>query len=312
MKKILNEINEYLQRKSLFGYLMHNTFSTLILIFVASFGFLFLFKPYFLVNYHLKPFLILITGYSFIASISYALSYTIFSPHNKSIWTKQLEIGLFALSYFIAWLMIWGYTIINVEFFFKDVYEITRIPPLPENVGLTLLLYTIVIGLLLYLVIHSYDILITHEKLGLQERAIENAVVRMNRLGCKVPNKIRLNGKNGKDKLEIDFSQFVLAEVEEHYIKISYICCEGTVKYHWLRNSMRAMEIQLGNADKWLRCHKSYIINIEHAHKIKRDSNKNKALLYMNYYPDPIPISVKKIDIVQSDLEFNEVENSDS
>lgn len=282
---------------------MHNTFQTIIFIFIIAFSFLFLFKPYILINYDLKPLLILITGYSIIASISYALSFAVFSPHNKPVWTKQLEIGLFALCYFIAWLFILGYTVLNVEFLFESIYEIPHITPLPNNFIWISFFYTIIIGFILYLVIHAYDILITHERLGKKQESINYMEVRKNRLGCQTEDDIvKLLGKNENDCLEIKISQFVAAVVESHYIKIFYVCCDGIFKHKLLRSSMTDIEFQLVNFNNIYRCHKSYIVNIHHMKKAYTISSQNKSFLTLNHYAEPIPVSPKKSNFLERDF----------
>jgi hypothetical protein len=310
MRRKLNGINEYFKRKSLFGYLMHNTFNTLAFIFVATFLFLFIFKPYALGDFDLKPQLILIVGYSIIATIAYAVSFAIFSPHNRTIWTKQLELGLFALCFFITWLLTWGYSVINIEFFFKEVYNIHEIPPLPGNLGLTLLFYVVAIGIILYLVIHSFDILITHERLGKQEKAVDIQKMTDQKV-CLSQNTIKLTGANGKDPLEIELHQFIAAEAKGHYIQVTYNCCDERIKKHLLRTSMKKIELQLEDADRFFRCHKSYIINLEHINNAYTITSKNKSFVALNFYPKPIPVSRPKIEFLKNELEKVEEEEDD-
>ena len=311
MKNLLRKTNEYLQKESLFGYLMHNTFETIVFIFVSEFAFLFLFKPYILVEYELKPLLILITGYSIIGSVSYALSFVVFSPHNKVVWTKKLEIGLFAFCYFIAWLLIWSYTVLNVELLFEYIYEIPEIPSLPDNFIWILLFYTVVIGIILYLGIHSYDILITHEKLGKQQKSIEYMEIRKNRLGCQPKvDTVKLTGRNENDFLKIEISQFVAAVVDGHYVKVFYLCCDGNFKHIMLRNTMYSIEYQLINFECIYRCHKSYIVNLHHIKTTYTITAKNKSFLTLDYYPEPIPVSPKKIGFLKKEIEAKKVESS--
>ena len=306
MNRFLSKADKYLQKESLFGYLMHNTLKTMIIIFVSEFAFLILFKPYILIDYELKPLLILITGYSVIGSVSYAFSYTVFSPHNKSIWTKKLEISLFALCYIIAWLLIVAYTALNVKLLFEHIYNITNTPSLPDNFLLISFFYTIVIGIILYLGIHSYDILITHERLEIKKQSIDYMSVRENRLGCQSKaNNLKLTGKNENDFLEINITQLIAAMVDSHYVKVFYICCDGNFKNILLRNTMTNIEYQLIDYKNAYRCHKSFIINIQHIKNAYTITAKNKSFVTLKHYPEPIPVSPKKIAFLKKTVEEN-------
>ena len=307
MKRLMRKTNEYLQKESLFGYLMHNTLKNIIFIFVSIFVFLFLFKPNALAECELKPLLILITGYSTIGSVSFALSYAVLSPHNRPVWTKQLEIGLFALCYFIAWLLIWGYTVLNVELLFKYVYDVYIIPPLPDNLMWVLFSYTIIIGGILYLVLHSYDILITYKKLGKQQELIESMKVGKDRLGSIKSQIIKLEGKNDNNVIELESYQFIAAKVEENYIKIYYKSCEGSIKHYMIRNSMLNIEHQLVNIEKAYRCHKSFIVNLDYLKTVYTITSKNKSFLTLDYYPEPIPVSPKKIGFLREKIEETKI-----
>ncbi len=192
---------------------MHNTNKTLIFIFIGIFSILIFFKPYILPNYELKAQLILIIGCSFWGCLSYALSFLVFSPHSKKIWTKCLEIGLFSLCFAVAWLSIGLHTIIHVNYVFEQFYGYTDIPELPDNFFIVLFIYIIGIGLLLYLIIHSFDIFLSFEKHGKNDTLLKKPANNKTKLGyANSESKVRFKGKNENEFLEIDISQFIVAK----------------------------------------------------------------------------------------------------
>ena len=278
MYKYIFGIYKYLKKESLFGDLMHNTLKTLIFIVSGVFVFLLLFKPYILNAYPLFPRLILITGYSFIAAISYALSYALLAPHNKLKWTGKLELGLLSLCFLIAWLLIWAYTVLNVELLFEHLCNLTNLPPLPHYFVPVSLFYTLVTGLLLYLVIHSYDIIRTFERLsGGKETPVDHWTIRKKRLNCLPSMRIRLRGKSYSNSIEMDSIDFIAAEVDGYHIIISYLNEEGHTDQYKVRNSLIHIEKQLSKVDKLVRCHKSFIVNLTYLRTAFTDTCKNKS-----------------------------------
>ncbi|WP_133249909.1 LytTR family DNA-binding domain-containing protein [Marinifilum breve] len=303
MKKLIKDLKEYLVRESLFGYLMHNTYKTLIFIFIGIFCILMFFQPYILSNYDLKPQLILTTGISFLGCLSYAFSFLIFSPHNKKRWTKFLEIGLFGLCFLTAWLSVWLYTVIHVNYLFEQFYGYNDIPMLPDSFFIVLFIYTIGIGLLLYLIIHSFDIFLSFEKQGKSDTLLSNLASNKTRFGyASSTPKITLKGKNENELLDIDISQFIAAKSDGHYIKVFYLCCNKEFKQFILRNSMANIEQQLINVEQTYRCHKSYIINLNYLKSAYTNSIKKTSFLRLLNYSEDIPVSPKKIVFIQNKL----------
>jgi len=303
MKKLIKNLREYLSRESLFGYLMHDTSKTLIFIFIGIFSILVFFRPYILSHYELKPRVILIIGYSIIGCLSYALSFLVFSPHNKKRWTKLLEIGLFSLCFIIAYFSIWLYTVIHVNYLFEQLYGYNSIPVLPDSFFIVLFIYTIGIGLLLYLIIHSYDIFLSFEKHGKSDTLLSNLANNKTRLGYADSElKVTLKGKNENELLDIDISQFIAAKSDGHYIKIFYLCYNKEFKQFILRNSMANMEQQLIHIEQTYRCHKSYIINLNYLKSAYTNSIKKTSFLLLLHYSEAIPVSPKKIDFIQNIL----------
>jgi len=288
MKK---KINSYFKKEALLGNLSQNTFKTQGLIFIGVFTLLLFFKPFILSSFPLKPRLILIIGCSLSSCIGFAISYSIFSPYNKTKWTKLLDFGMFFTCFLITWLLIYSYVVLNIEFLFTHVYNIENSLILPDQFLLGLFIYTVGTGSIIFLFIRAYDIYITHDKFSesfyrLRATEIPNNQANKN---FKSKRKLILTGKNKNESFTIDLDQFVYAKSEGHYIKIIYLQENlKKIKFHTLRNKISTIESQLSEFDTIFRCHQSYIINLHYLKSVT--GNKNKAYARL-VHSENIPIS---------------------
>lgn len=302
MRWKLNQKNiDYLNQDSLFGDLMHSTFKTLSIIFTSSFCLLILFKPYILCQMTFVPRLILIVGYSTIACVSFVLSFLIFSPYAKKKWTKLLVISMYVTCFVLAWLQIYGYTILNIKSLFP-VYGISYTAALPDYLFVNLLFYTFGIGVILYLVIHAYGIIISLERLSDNDSSI-NELKMDEKLRPTYDSNISICGKNKNEVLEIDIQHFIFAKSEGHYIKIFYMSDDSNdCQLCVMRNTISDVEKQLMQFDSICRCHKSYIINVDYLKTII--GNSAKAYVYIKNIPDKIPVSPQKFRNLKSKIEI--------
>lgn len=288
MKKIIN----YLNKNSLFGYFMHNTLKTLILIFIITFVILQFFEPYLLAHMPLKNQIIINLGSSILACASFAISFLIYSPHSKLRWTKLLEIGLNLTCFFLAWILISTYILITLKYIFPNIESITYHTTIPDDFFGTIFLYTLGTGTILYIVIHAYDILISHEKfLSNIEESQKDKKFKLPKTYSK--DLFVIKGKNKREQLEIFHNQFLYAQSEGHYIKIFYFQeKKKTIKQYLIRNTIlnleKQLEQQLRNSQIIFRCHKSYLINLSHCNSFIESPSKNFVCLKYNKISLPV------------------------
>jgi len=289
----MKTIIDYLNKDSLFGYFMHNTLKTLILIFISTFLILQFFEPYLLAHMPLCNQLIINIGSSILACFSYAISFLIFAPHSKLRWTKLLELGMFLTCFIIAWFLVSTYLLLLIDVLFPRIENIKFHMIKPDDFFLTLFFYTIGIGLILYIIIHAYDILISHEKFSYQ---IENNKTKKFKLPkTDFKNTFIIERKNKKENLEILHSQFLYAKSEGHYVKIFFFKeNKKDLDQYIIRNTISNLEQQLGKSDIIFRCHKSYLINLRHCQSFIKNPSRN--FVNLKFKQKSIPVSLDKVD----------------
>ena len=86
----------------------------------------------------------------------------------------------------------------------------------------------------------------------------------------------------------MQLSEFVYAKSEGNYVKIYYL--DDNVLIHKLiRLSLKQLEIQLENLSQIKRCHRSYLINMQHITSI--DGNARSLTIQLDKVATSIPVS---------------------
>jgi hypothetical protein len=98
---------------------------------------------------------------------------------------------------------------------------------------------------------------------------------------------IKLQSLNGKEQLIITIADLLYIEAQDNYISVYYLE-KGIVKKQLLRSTMKDVETNL-KGEFIIRCHRSFIVNINKVEKVKRDSHQMK--LYLPHISQPIPVS---------------------
>lgn len=104
------------------------------------------------------------------------------------------------------------------------------------------------------------------------------------------PKKLYLSGENRKEQLILYPSQLLFISSSDNYADIHFQQ-EGTVKKQILRSSLTRLQKQLTSHPHIVRCHRSYIVNLE---QITFYEKKGKGLqLTLERSLEPIPVSHK-------------------
>jgi hypothetical protein len=88
--------------------------------------------------------------------------------------------------------------------------------------------------------------------------------------------------------LTMQLSEFVYAQSEGNYVKI-YHLDDSALVYKLIRLSLKQLEIQLENLSQIKRCHRSYLINIQHITSI--DGNARSLTIQLDKVATNIPVS---------------------
>ncbi|MCB0642773.1 MAG: LytTR family transcriptional regulator [Phaeodactylibacter sp.] len=92
---------------------------------------------------------------------------------------------------------------------------------------------------------------------------------------------------NRKEKLGLQLDDLLFLEAEDNYVIFHYRE-QGEPKRKLLRSSRKRLEAH--PAAQWIiRCHRSYTVNLKQV--VKAEGNSHGLQLYLNQYPEPIPVS---------------------
>jgi hypothetical protein len=103
---------------------------------------------------------------------------------------------------------------------------------------------------------------------------------------------IHFESEYKNDEITLKPSSLFLIKSADNYIELYYER-EGLLKKHTVRSSLKNIEIILCDFDYFFRCHRSYIININHIKEIQGNSQGYK--LYFENLDFPAQVSQKYI-----------------
>ncbi len=89
---------------------------------------------------------------------------------------------------------------------------------------------------------------------------------------------LRIVSENNKEIIEIELQQFLCISSEGNYANIFYSENGKTTK-KLIRNSLAKLADQLSNFDSIKRCHRSYIVNMEHVSQVNGNARNYNFIL---------------------------------
>ncbi|OFX88716.1 MAG: hypothetical protein A2W99_04405 [Bacteroidetes bacterium GWF2_33_16] len=104
----------------------------------------------------------------------------------------------------------------------------------------------------------------------------------------EVEEEIDFISDNKSDKLTLKFKNIISIQSADNYVEINYLE-KGVVEKKLLRSTLKNIEFQLSNQKKFIRCHRTTIVNTLHIEKLTR--TYSGFLLKMNFLEDRIPVS---------------------
>ena len=297
LKSMFTAFIRFLKKDAFRGNLSYRTNKTAFFISFLVVFILFFFKPFGIEQLNnLAEQSFLIIGYAICSIIGYSVAITLFSPYNKSKWTRLHEIGTYFTCVLIIWLLVYVYSIFCFKILFYEIldkpsgnYEI-------EGFFIKSFYYTFGIAILVFPIIYMYDLSTSPKDLDIKTVDLSlNHGTRSSRVNHKT---LVFNGKNKNEQLTIEEGSFVCIKSEGHYIRIYYLCPRtNELKYMFLRSTMKEIENQTINSSFVFRCHNSFFINLNYLKSTI--GNSNKSHLYLTYFSDPIPISKSKISFIK-------------
>ena len=227
-------------------------------------------------------FSLLIAGYGILATLIILVTEFIIRPLSMR-WLGMKEAGLWEDTFWYAW----HFVTVAIGMMLYRVFLCHGVliwPPITEV--LTMLYRTFMIGFI------PMILMILGRKLYRQRTLIQT-------LDSKIPvqGKILLSGENGKEQLLLASTNLLYISSSDNYVEIHYQQNSQSNRMI-LRSTLTRMEALLKNYPQIVRCHRSYIVNLD---QITFFEAKGKGLqLSLKAQPGSLPVSSKyKTDILK-------------
>ena len=111
---------------------------------------------------------------------------------------------------------------------------------------------------------------------------------------------VSLYGQNEQEKITFLPQELLLIEAAENYIKV-YLLKDGYKNEQMIRSTLKDAEAVLKDFDFIVRCHRSYIVNIDQVQLIT--GNSQGLRLKVNEIEEPVPVSRSRIKKIKSHIE---------
>ena len=104
--------------------------------------------------------------------------------------------------------------------------------------------------------------------ISLRQRVLELESKGLSHVGV-----INFTDEKGENKLSLSSNSLIFIESADNYVEINYISQNKLNKF-LLRNSMKRMEELLASSTNVCRCHRSFIVNMEHVSAMRRNADE--------------------------------------
>ena len=251
---------------------------------VFIFFFLNVFKPF-----SLYEFKIIIFEYTLGISIISFLGtfFTLYIPalifkkyFNEYNWTIGRNLILIIVAITVIGSVLWGF-----EEIYKEQYNLRKLGLL-EFIYNTFLVS--LIPLTFFIFINEKNVRERREKKVLEIKEIK----RKNKIrnSKKLSREVRIISDNGKESITFYIDKLVYVTSQGNYASF-FLKNEGDLKEKILRITLTKIATELKDYSNIIRCHKSYLININEINDIS--GNARGYLLKLDFIPVDIPVSRK-------------------
>jgi DNA-binding LytR/AlgR family response regulator len=106
--------------------------------------------------------------------------------------------------------------------------------------------------------------------------------------GDHLNRQVEFISENSAENIMINVSDVVFVKSADNYVEINYII-EKTHKKHLVRNTLKNIEELLLPFSNLLRCHRTYIVNLEHSKGLTQQDNN--YMIRLQDHEEVIPVS---------------------
>lgn len=114
------------------------------------------------------------------------------------------------------------------------------------------------------------------------------------------PESITLTG-NTKEKITLNAASILFITSDSNYIKVFHLDTEGKVQSKMIRQTMTSIESQLKDYPHIVRCHRAFIVNLQHAESAK--STSSGLLLTLDATTERVPVSKTYISFIKTRMQ---------
>jgi hypothetical protein len=94
--------------------------------------------------------------------------------------------------------------------------------------------------------------------------------------------------ETGNEDLTLLIAELVFVQSADNYVEIAY-SEDANIRKKLIRNTLKNIEIQLKQYSNFIRCHRTYIVNVHYIEKLHHDFSSH--WITIKGYPEKIPVS---------------------
>ncbi len=225
------------------------------------------YKPLYVAGFFVITFLVMLVSF-FVGPLILKKAF------NPDKWTVKKEI------YFILW-------IINLIAIFNWLYNSTVGEEISEQYNLlTFLFITIAVGIIPTIFVTFYIEHYLANKHDLISRELTGKIQRTDNESHS--GKVKIVSDNNADLLTLNLHDFICVVSEGNYANVFYQD-NSEIKKKLIRNSLSKLNEQFIIFDTIMRCHRSYIVNLQNVKRVS--GNARNYNLHVNKLDFTIPVS---------------------
>lgn len=127
-----------------------------------------------------------------------------------------------------------------------------------------------------------------------QEAKLLTGGIKKTMFGQEVANLITIEGQNSRESLTIPAQSLLYVQASDNYLDIFFE--DKTVQRHTVRATLKSAKKRLESFPFFLRCHRSYIVNLEKVYRITGNAQGYK--LHLEGVEEPVPVSRQYNELV--------------
>lgn len=247
---------------------------------LGMFLFFLFFQPIENIPFNFENRLLFYTGFPGIILFTFCL-FRILIPSlfprffTASVWTLWRDIWLHGIS--------WAFMSVAFVFYTRHV----GLVPITFILTIKLVLLSLA-SIIIFVIINEFRRIRWHLLLLYRKNQLKGVPSH----GQSIPRQsplIRFPSSLKSEKLELPLEQVILVKAADNYIEVVWENDQKEIDRKLLRSSLAKTDRYLQSFPALIRCHRTYMINIERVEKLTGSTHNSQ--LHLKGYPEPIPVS---------------------